>query len=266
MWGESEFNSTFSSPSTNAAKDNKKNLIRHIVPVNGQIIHQATQVEGENSVFEFRHLRFHQVSFIGIIRNVIKRTNDITYLIDDMTSAEINVKLQSEDADDMESEESHVQQSQNQFIENQYVKVFGIIKSLGGVKNVQAFKIIPIKELNEVTHHILEVMNASVHLSTKGSGTGDSGMGMDQSMQSGNYNKGNANPTSFSSFGGNLNDQIENFIKACKSSQGYHIREICDAFKNVSEAKIRTALDFLSTEGHVYSTVDDEHFKSTDTM
>ena len=108
----------------------------------------------------------------------------------------------------MESEESHVQQSQNQFIENQYVKVFGIIKSLGGVKNVQAFKIMPIKELNEVTHHILEVMNASVHLSTKGSGSGESDTGMDHSMQGDNYNKGNANPSSFSSFGGNLNDQV----------------------------------------------------------
>jgi hypothetical protein len=39
---------------------------------------------------------YFKVSFIGIIRNVIKRANDVTYLIDDMTSAEINVKLQSD--------------------------------------------------------------------------------------------------------------------------------------------------------------------------
>ena len=36
----------------------------------------------------------------------------------------------------MDSEE--VKEPQSQFIENQYVKVFGIIKSLQGQKNVQA--------------------------------------------------------------------------------------------------------------------------------
>jgi len=65
----------------------------------------------------------------------------------------------------MDSEE--VKEPQSQFIENQYVKVFGIIKSLQGQKNVQAFKIMPIKEINEITHHILECMNASIYYLTK---------------------------------------------------------------------------------------------------
>ena len=28
----------------------------------------------------------------------------------------------------------------------------------------------------------------------------------------------------------------------------------------------RDAIEFLSTEGHIYSTIDDEHFKSTESM
>lgn len=66
----------------------------------------------------------------------------------------------------METEETRPPQMQ--FIENQYVKVHGIIKSLGGQKNVQAFNIRPIKELNELTHHILECMNASIFYTQKG--------------------------------------------------------------------------------------------------
>ncbi len=52
----------------------------------------------------------------------------------------------------------------------------------------------------------------------------------------------------------------------CKASQGMHINEICDALKNFPKSKITDALEFLSTEGHVYSTIDDEHFKSTESM
>lgn len=32
---------------------------------------------------------------------------------------------------------------------------------------------------------------------------------------------------------------------------------------NVSEAEIRNAIDFLSSEGHLYSTIDEDHFKAT---
>ncbi len=68
----------------------------------------------------------------------------------------------------MESEEERPEHIL--FMENQYVKVFGIIKSLQGEKIVQAFRILPIKELNEVTHHMLECMSASIHYSQAGSG------------------------------------------------------------------------------------------------
>lgn len=51
--------------------------------------------------------------------------------------------------------------------------MFGIIKSLQGQKNVQAFRIMPIKDLNEVTHHLLDCMSATIYYESKG-GCGDS--------------------------------------------------------------------------------------------
>ncbi len=66
------------------------------MPVTAHTINTCSQVEGENSVYQYGNMSFHQVSFIGIIRNVIKRANDTTYLIDDMTSTEVNVKLQAD--------------------------------------------------------------------------------------------------------------------------------------------------------------------------
>lgn len=56
------------------------------------------------------------------------------------------------------------------FIEGQYVRVFGIIKSLQGQKNVQAFKIVPVRDLNEIAHHILDCMNTSIYYYAKANG------------------------------------------------------------------------------------------------
>ncbi|RNA14892.1 replication A 32 kDa subunit [Brachionus plicatilis] len=260
MWNDNEFNSTFSSPNANAGKEIKKNLIKYIVPVTGQTVSLCSQVEGESSIFEYNHLRFNQICIVGVIRSVIKRANDITYLVDDMTTNEIHVKLQTDDNDDMETDESKVQHTQ--FIENQYVKVFGIIKSLQNQKNVQAFRILPIKELNEISHHILDCMNASIYYITKGNENFD--MQMSNPMNSVPTFGDNGGSSTSGLSGLYLN--ISSLIKQARTSEGVHIREICTHFNNYPENKIREALEFLSTEGHVYSTIDDEHFKSTDAM
>lgn len=256
MWNDTEFNSTFSSPGGN--KEVKKTLIKTIVPVTAHTINTCDQVEGENSVYQYGNMTFHQISFIGIIRNVIKRANDTTYLVDDMTSTEINVKLQADDQDDMESEEEKPEHIQ--FMENQYVKVFGIIKSLQGEKIVQGFRILPIKELNEVTHHMLECMSASIHYSQSGSADE-----FNHDIQMGNNENPLKNANNNNSAGlSSCHTQVSNLIKQSSSNEGMHISEICGYLKSFSESKIREALEFLSNEGHIYSTIDDEHYKSSD--
>lgn len=88
------------------------------------------------------------------------------------------------EADDIESEEP--KPNQIQFMENQYVKVYGIIKSLQGQKNLQAFRILPLKELNEITHHMLACINASIHFTSKAEGGGEVRMDM---QSDGNFSK-----------------------------------------------------------------------------
>jgi len=259
MWNDSEFNSTFSSPGGNANKEIKKNLIKHIVPVTGHTINECKQTEGETSVFEYNHLRFHQVCYVGIIRNVIKRANDTTYVIDDMTTPHtINVKLQADEADDIESEEP--KPNQITFIENQYVKVYGIIKSLQGQKNLQAFRILPLKELNEITHHMLACINASIHFTSKAEGGGEVAMDM---QGDGNFNGNNTAKTGNAGLN-TLQIQVSNLIKQSTSEQGVNVNSIFATFSNVSKSDIRATLEFLSSEGHIYTTLDEDHFKTTD--
>ena len=50
---------------------------------------------------------------------------------------------------------------------DQYVKVFGKVETINGHNYILVFNMSPIKELNEITHHILEAINASIYQSTK---------------------------------------------------------------------------------------------------
>lgn len=244
-------NNSFSSPG-GPKQEAKKLYPKHLVPVTAHIIKNCTQVENEASIYEYEHLKFHQICFLGIIRNVIKRANDITYLVDDMTSSEIQVKLAAEDGDDMESEET-ASSSRTEFMENQYVKIHGSIKTLQGLKIVQALSIRPLKELNELSHHLLECMNTSIYYSTKGSGE-----------QQFNASAGNRTNTGTTAGLTGIHQKLANWIKQSIEEAGVHLSDIYRAFSDTPQQKLREALEFLSTEGHVYSTVDDEHFRSTE--
>ena len=53
--------------------------------------------------------------------------------------------------------------------------------------------------------------------------------------------------------------------KSPSSESGPPITDIFRAFKGTyAEQQIRDAVEYLSNEGHVYSTLDDDHFRATD--
>ncbi|XP_063810631.1 replication protein A 32 kDa subunit isoform X4 [Pseudophryne corroboree] len=58
--------------------------------------------------------------------------------------------------------------------------------------------------------------------------------------------------------------QILNLIKSCKGNEGMGADELKARLHGMNANTIKQALDFLSNEGHIYSTVDEDHYKSTD--
>ena len=62
-----------------------------------------------------------------------------------------------------------------------------------------------------------------------------------------------------------VQNQVLNLIKACPRPEGLNFQDLKNQLQHMSVASIKLAVDFLSKEGHIYSTVDDDHFKSTDT-
>jgi replication factor A2 len=223
------------------------------------------------------------VVIVGEIMEVSEAVSNVTYKIDDRTGPWIDVKRWM---DEQDLSDQHERASCR---EGMYVKVIGHLKQFNKLRNVVAFKIRPVEDYNEVTHHLAEVMYC--HLaSTKSpplppqyqqlaeqkrlqhsmdAGGGGMGGAWESPMATSTQNRG----AGYGSGGrqtdngmNRLQQQVLNAISSCVDDQGVNINNI---ISNVSShghppKGIREAVEFLCNEGHIYSTIDDDHFKSTD--
>ncbi|NXR24030.1 RFA2 protein, partial [Cinclus mexicanus] len=196
-----------------------------------------------------------QVTVVGIVRHAEKAPTNILYKVDDMTAAPMDVR-QWVDTDEAGGENVVIPPGT-------YVKVAGHLRSFQNKKSLVAFKIMPVENMNEFTTHILETVNAHMILRKNimsrvppqsFSSTGISDMG--------GYGGG----------GGSLpvngltahQSQVLNLIKSCHVPEGMSLQDLKHQLHSMSMSTIKQAVEFLSSEGHIYSTVDDDHYKSTD--
>ncbi|KAM9107910.1 replication protein A 32 kDa subunit isoform 2-T2 [Megaptera novaeangliae] len=144
-----------------------------------------------------------------------------------------------------------------------YVKVAGHLRSFQNKKSLVAFKIMPLEDMNEFTTHILEVVNAHMMLSKSNSqpSAGRAPISNPGMGEAGNFGGNSFMPTNGLTVAQN---QVLNLIKACPRPEGLNFQDLKNQLQHMTVASIKQAVDFLSNEGHIYSTVDDDHFKSTD--
>ncbi|KAJ7333699.1 DNA-directed RNA polymerase I subunit rpa2 [Desmophyllum pertusum] len=60
-----------------------------------------------------------------------------------------------------------------------------------------------------------------------------------------------------------IQHEIHRMITTSQHEEGMSFAQIKQKVKT-SDQQIRNTLEFLSNEGHIYSTIDDDHYKSTD--
>ncbi|XP_074074062.1 replication protein A 32 kDa subunit [Macrotis lagotis] len=255
--GYSQAPGGFGTPSASQAERKSRARAQHIVPCTISQLLSASLVD---EVFKIGEIEISQVTIVGIIRQAEKAPTNIVYKIDDMTAAPMDVR-QWVDTDDTSSENTVVPPET-------YVKVAGHLRSFQNKKSLVAFKILPLEDMNEFTIHILETVNAHMILSQSLSQPSGGRRSLTTSGigDSGNFG-GN-------SFGGNslmpangltvTQNQVLNLIKACPRPEGMNFQDLKAQLHNLNVSVIKQAVDFLSNEGHIYSTVDDDHFKSTD--
>ncbi|XP_061290386.1 replication protein A 32 kDa subunit-like [Bos javanicus] len=118
-------------------------------------------------------------------------------------------------------------------------------------------------DLYEFTTHILEVVNAHKMLSKSNSqpSAGKAPISNPGMGEAGDFGGNNFIPANGLTV---VENQVLNLIKACLRPEGLNFQDLKNQLQHMSVASVKLAVDFLSNEGHIYSTVDDDHFKSTD--
>ncbi|XP_018554209.1 replication protein A 32 kDa subunit [Lates calcarifer] len=250
----------FASPALSQGGDKKgRTRANQIIPCTVSQLMSASQAD---EAFKVGDVEVAQVTIVGIIRSTDKSMTNIQYKVDDMTGAPMDVK-QWVDTEDPSVDSTVLPPGT-------YVKVSGNLRSFQNHRSVVAFSVRPLEDMNEITSHMLEVVQAHMVLgkpqSMSGAGGGTSSNVAPMS-RSGTDNTGGsyagANDMVNNGLSANQN-QVLSLIRSCQDAQGISIQDLKQRLSGMSLAVIKQAVEFLSNEGHIFSTIDEDHFKSTD--
>ncbi|KAK2100745.1 DNA-directed RNA polymerase I subunit rpa2 [Saguinus oedipus] len=228
----------FGSPRPSQAKKKPRASAQHIVPCTISQLLSATLVD---EVLRIGNVEISHVTIVGIIRQAEKAPTSIVYEIDDMTAPPMDV-CQWVDTDHTSSENTVVPPET-------YVKVAGHLRSFQNKKSLVAFKIMPLGDMNEFTAHTLEPSAGKAPISN---------LGISEAGNFGGNRFMSANGLTVAQ------SQVLNLIKACPGPEGLNFQDLKNQLKHMSVSSIKQTVAFLSNEGPIYSTVDDDYFKSTD--
>lgn len=226
----------------------------------------------EDSILVDNH-ELNQVVIVGVIRQVETKNTKNTYTVEDHTGV-IEVVHWIDGAEDDEN----AARKRAECREGMYVRAIGTVKTFNDKRSITAFLVKPITDFNEITHHLLNVLQVHLYM-TKGKIGDDANGGAAAAAAA---HAGAAPMAVDNSFGGQFastgmdtnNDTVDGFsaeqsaiikvLQACSSEAGLSIDELCGQLgKTFGEQKIRAAINQLNDDGVLYSTVDDDHFKTT---
>ncbi|XP_030638250.1 replication protein A 32 kDa subunit [Chanos chanos] len=261
--GYSQSPGGFGSPAASQGGDKKgRTRAQQIVPCTVSQLVSAVQAE---DIFKVGEVEIAQITIVGVIRSTDKSMTNIQYKVDDMTAAPMDVK-QWVDTEDPSVDSSVIPPGT-------YVKVSGNLRSFQNNRSVVAFRVRPVEDMNEITSHMLEVVQAHMLLSKPQDRMGGGG-GVISTMGSmshpgmgsmGSMGGGYSGASSMAANGLSANqNQVLCLIKSCPEPQGISIQELKQKLSGMSISVIRQVVDFLSNEGHIFSTIDEDHFRSTD--
>ncbi|KAG0578151.1 hypothetical protein M758_4G001600 [Ceratodon purpureus] len=234
-------------------------------PLTVKMISQAAQKPGDDA-FYVDGLEVNNVTLVGMVHDKDERNIDTSFMLDD-TTGRIEIKRWIDGQDSYEYNE--MQSVQN----SMYVRVHGHLRTFQNKLNVVAFSVRPITDFNEVTFHFLEVIY--VHLShTRGKGgAAGSTPALGNTVatgQNGIYGPPKVPAAASTIPSGNAKEECQKRVHSIyeepaslQVEQGLHVDQVCTRMTGFSRAQVREAIDFLVNEGYIYSTIDDDHHKST---
>ncbi|CAF1450328.1 unnamed protein product [Adineta ricciae] len=223
----------------------QRSTVKGVLTCTVATILNAKHSESDNC-FVYKHLKFNTVMVMGLIREANHEVNGslATYQIDDHSGGLLEIKWWHDDSGEPMKPLT-------------YIKVVGQVKTFNNKVHVVAHHINKMQSLNELLAHSIECVHASMSIRKQGELTG-SGMTSNTSHTSGQTQQSSAIANGFTP----VQNAVLNVLKTVTTMTGYSVTEICKQLKQFSENQVKQALEFLSGEGHIYSTTDDDHFRA----
>jgi len=206
------------------------------------------------------------VDVVGFVRSVEQTATKTTYVLDDRTGEIDAVQWTDGDTNDNISGMA--------VTEGMRGRVIGSVRSQEGKKHIMVFRISPLESDEEAKCHEIECLYAKLKLrqlnekETSAIG-GNISSGLSNSMlsSSGMASSGNKGASTMNSatFGNSKQDSVFKILRGCIREEGMSREEIHQTLQGkMTRRDLDDALEFLSGEGHIYSTTDEDHFKTTD--
>lgn len=178
--------------------------------------------------FNLFGMSFGMVTIVGIVRNVEHSSTKITVTLEDHTG-QIDAHLWLEDGDvgNMPS-----------LLLNTYARVFGSVRNQGGKKALMIFKIEHLSSINELTTHLLEVLNARFMAEDFSKSAGGGSTGPNTYQPSSNNFNGNSQFGGAATDGSNLGLtgkqlMIYKAVKEHKEEQGISKQDLHKKFSHI---------------------------------
>ena len=190
----------------------------------------------------------------GEIKSVDDAETKTTFHVDDGTGQVECVLWKDESGNKDKDPDSVITQGTN-------VRVLGSVRSQQDRRYVMVFRVASVMSEEELDAHKIEIEHSKLlirQMNEKENAAIGANFGLSNSMVASGQGSGN-------SFGNAKQDAVYKMVAACEREEGIGRDEIFQTLQSkMSKKDLDDALEFLSNEGHVYSTTDEDHFKTTD--
>ncbi|RXG71300.1 Replication protein A 32 kDa subunit [Armadillidium vulgare] len=213
------------------------------------------------------------VVIVGLIRSVDVSSTKTTYVLEDSTGEIEGVQWETSDSPDPMNLKTKI--GMVHLMEMTYCKVIGSLRTQREKKHIMIFNIVPVIDLNRITTHLLEVLHTSAKIqeiqNKKMNGAGPANPNFNNSFsqqvtQPFQGNVGNMSTDNSHGLAGNQK-LIYQIIKLNTDESGIHKQAIYDSTSaKVNRATVDKVLDDLTSEGLIFTSIDDFHFKTADTF
>jgi len=272
--GGGGFNSPGAETPGSATKQRKPYDEQTLIPMTIRQINNASPDLGGNGQFIYNGRELHHVKVVAAIRSIDEQSTNITYEIEDGTGV-IEARKWISDSGAGPSADAEAAAVG----EHTYARIIGQLKEYDGKRSIVAYSVRKLTTPNELTHHFLDAIHTKFKEPSDAGGTR---LNMGGMMGNNSTNNMYGNSNNFGPIGGRqgvpinndggmegltgdpLQDAVLEYIKAegDTSEVGADIDSCVQHLSGqFSEADVRRAVNHLSEEGSIYSTIDESKYK-----